>query len=478
MFQTEMQERYQNTVELQGFDGKHIKMLIDYMYGETIVIDDENVVQLLAAADYLLLQDVKDFCIEYLKTRLSSTNCLDALTAYSLYISELSRDHIYMFVSDNFDAVFEQEKFKNLATNDMTILVDKLKKNKVNQESMFLAIISWVEHCEGSRKEEFPSLFDLLDLSQLSTEFIENVVMGNPLVAQNPICMKSIVMSMISKQKKTTTKQTNSTESSTVILSLGGVGKSSVVEVFDISANSNITYPDLPKVVGRICAEKVDQFVYYISEIARNIYRLDLTDCDKRWTKMASMNKTKYYHASAVFKRNIVVSDRFSTEMFEIDTSKTWRNIQSTNTSRSGHALVVCNDCLFAIGGFGNDSSLASMEKLSNLNRKWEIAQPMNTPRNRLAAVCLDGVIYASGVVRTVEKFVPEQRKWSNICGINRARWDHAACVMGAKIYVVGGKDEKRMYVSTVECYDPTIDLWKIVGETVGEFEGHAVVVV
>ena len=83
MFRTEMQERYQDTVEVQGFNGKYIKMLIDYINGETIVIDDENVLQVLAAADYLQLQDVKDFCIEYLKTSLSTANCLDALlTAY------------------------------------------------------------------------------------------------------------------------------------------------------------------------------------------------------------------------------------------------------------------------------------------------------------------------------------------------------------------------------------------------------------
>ena len=45
MFRTEMLERYQDTVELQGFDGKYIKILIDCMYGETIVIDDKNVGQ-------------------------------------------------------------------------------------------------------------------------------------------------------------------------------------------------------------------------------------------------------------------------------------------------------------------------------------------------------------------------------------------------------------------------------------------------
>ena len=72
-------------------------------------------------------------CIAYFKTRWSSTNCLDALTAYSLYMPDLSRDHIYLFISDNFDAVFKQQKFKNLTTNDLITLLGKLNKSKVNQ---------------------------------------------------------------------------------------------------------------------------------------------------------------------------------------------------------------------------------------------------------------------------------------------------------------------------------------------------------
>ena len=497
MFRSEMQEQYQDTVELQGFDGKYIKMLIDYMYGETIVINNENVVQVLGAADYVQLQDVKDFCIEYLKTSLSTTNCLDALTAYSLYMPESSRDHIYLFISDNFDAVFEQEKFKNLTTNDLTILLCKLNKNKVNPQSMFLAIISWVEHREEHRKDIFSSLFGLIDLSQLSAEFIENFVINNTFLEQNVKCLKSVLSAVTTKLKHAGIAGSNrntSTKGCSAILCLGGVNKSSVAEVFSVSGKIGAKYPDLPKQVCWHRAVKVGNLIFCVGGDNADIFRssmhhIDLTDGDRKWSEAASMIERRRFHAAAVFKGNIVVcgnslNDGFSTEMYEINSNK-WRTLQSMNTGRSGHALVVCNNCLFAIGG-EKKVRLQSVEKLNDLELKWEAAQPMTIPRNRLAAVCLDGVMYAIGgrsdskyAEKRVEKLAPaENKKWSYVSDMNTARWGHAACVMGGKIYVIGGKDERGNFVTTIECYDPKIDSWSIVAQNVVELEGHDVVVV
>ena len=491
MFRTEMQEQYQDAIELQGFNGKYIKMLIDYMYGETIVIDDENVLQILAAADCLQLQDVKDFCIEYLKTSLltcrSTANCLDVLTAYSLYLPNLSRDHIYLFISENFDAVFHQEKFKNFSIHDLKSLLTNINKNKVNQESMFSAVISWVEHFEEDRKDDFLGLFDLLDLSQLCTDFIQTVVMKNPLVAQNNRCLKLIIKTLTSKFTHVDFQHCTSMEGGSTIVCLGGEYKKLVMELFNISGKLKTSYPDLPKTMVWHCAVKVDKFMFCIGGLGTNqVYRLNLTNHHMKWTEVALMNEKRNFLAGVVFRGNIIVSggvsglERSSTaEMYEISSDK-WIFLQSMIETRIGHASVVCSNCLYVIGGLG----LNSVEKLSGLGEKWELAPAMNRSRNRLAAVCLEGAIYAiggwsNGVEKSVEKLVPaENNKWSYVVEMNTARWGHAACVMGGKIYVVGGKDEKGNFVTTIECYDPMIDSWSIVAQNVDELEGHAIVVV
>ena len=88
------------------------------------------------------------------------------------------------------------------------------------------------------------------------------------------------------------------------------------------------------------------------------------------------------------------------------------------------------------------------------------------------------------GVEKSVEIFVPEQNKWSYVSDMNTPRWGHGACVMGGEIYVIGGKewfpemDKKGNFVTTIECYKPANNSWKIVGENSGNLFGHAVVAV
>ena len=67
MFDLEMKEKYQHDlVEINGHDGKAMKALIDF--------DNENVMDLLAASDYLQLYEVKQFYFDFLKSILSSDN--------------------------------------------------------------------------------------------------------------------------------------------------------------------------------------------------------------------------------------------------------------------------------------------------------------------------------------------------------------------------------------------------------------------
>ena len=59
------------------------------------------------------------------------------------------------------------------------------------------------------------------------------------------------------------------------------------------------------------------------------------------------------------------------------------------------------------------------MEKLCKLEEKWELAPAINKYRDRLAAVCLKGAIYAivgwsNGVEHSVKKLVPARNnQWS-----------------------------------------------------------------
>ena len=504
MFKTETQETCQKNVELTDCEEKDIKMLIDYMYGEEVVIDDKNVLSTLAAADYLQIENVKTFCIEFLNNGLNIDNCLDAVKAYSLYMPSMSAEHIYSFISKNFLVIYKQEKFKNLAVNDLIFLLEELNKKAVNQEHLFHAITGWVANNQDQRKNDFSTLFQLIDLSKISHQCLKGKISNHKLVKQNIDCLNSVVAALVN-ENSVHLEPNNSDISRTKILCVGGNRQCTVMELHNISETGSTfaPYHKLPLTLNGHSADKVDNYLFCIGgTITRAVvryctnsaFRMNLADQKKEWKEVASMKERRSDHSSVWFKKNIVVSGGQkgdepikSVESYEI-ISDEWKQCQSMNTCRSGHAMTVCNNRLYALGGVtekNKQSKLRSVESLSKLDGMWETGMHMNKARYRFAAVCLGEEIYAiggqsnEGIENTVEKFVPEENKWCYVSEMNTARWGHAACVVNGKIFVIGGKVNQSTEVKIMESYDPNKNTWMIVNEDlVEELYGHSLVVV
>ena len=159
MFDIEMKEKYQDTVEIKGFDAAIIKMLIDYMYGEKVFINTCNVMQVLLAADYLQLPEVKNNCIDFLQVGLTIDNCLEALIAYDAHRPTAQLDHMYHFIGMHFSAVVCQGKLKQLSKHQISMLLAKLNKNEVSQELVFKAANDWVCYDESNRNQKIQRIF-------------------------------------------------------------------------------------------------------------------------------------------------------------------------------------------------------------------------------------------------------------------------------------------------------------------------------
>ena len=119
MFKVEMKERYQQTVEVKQVDEKSMKIVIDYIYTGRIDINNENVMNLLSAADYLQLEDVKEFCFEFLLSILASDNWYAIFTAVNLYKSCSIKHHFEKFLTENFVEISRSHDFDTLRKNEL-----------------------------------------------------------------------------------------------------------------------------------------------------------------------------------------------------------------------------------------------------------------------------------------------------------------------------------------------------------------------
>jgi len=74
-----------------------------------------------------------------------------------------------------------------------------------------------------------------------------------------------------------------------------------------------------------------------------------------------------------------------------------WQQITKLNQHRIECELLSCIGCLYVVGGNDKSQMLSSMEmeRLKDLNGKWEFVAPMNESRATFAVVSYQGEIYA-----------------------------------------------------------------------------------
>ena len=218
---------------------------------------------------------------------------------------------------------------------------------------------------------------------------------------------------------------------------------------------------------------------------------MNLKTTNSQWEEFVSMNEQRRSFGAATWNGNLVVlggingsSCLNSTELYD-PRLKIWRAIASMNERKSGHELVIADHKLFAIGGSDDQFKYSSsVEQLDNVDGRWTFIKSMNVARCWFAAVICNNFIYAIGgwsheeTHKTVEKFDYIKNDWSLVRNMNVERNRHAACVLNEKVYVVGGTNAKNKDVKQIECYNPIWDEWSIVGETEQKFLNHTVVAV
>ena len=506
MFLADMKERYQDTIEIKDFDGKAITHLLKYIYTEDITIDSENVMKLLSAANYLQIQEVVDSCFDFLKDSISIETWSTIFSALQLYQNNQLLSKIYKFVGKNLKQIIQTDDFKELKSTEIISIISNLDRN--NAEShIYKGVMSWIQHDEGNRKSELHKMFELIKLENLPIEFLEDVVICDPLVSSNVDCLKATTI-LISQQFK---QMRRNQAGDFKILRVGGDSENKdnriVEEVY--SLNSKV-YPKLPYDLSFCVAINFKNHIYSIGgddnvkdntiKATNKVIRMNLKTMQLKWENVPSMAEKRRYPSAAEFHNCLVVAGGTAIEKPALDSVECfdpvlsqWQQLSKLNQARYSHQLVECNNLLYAFGGWIGSVinkdllfCLMSVEKLCSLDGDWEDSTPMNVPRAAFAALAINGVIFVIGgasvvsdrfiVLSSVEKFNPLDNTWTRAADMKYARKDHAACILGKKILVVGGKNERNDYVHTIECYDPERDSWKNVGELKNGAMGLSVV--
>ena len=487
MFLSPLKEQNQDLIVIQQFEGESIAAIITFIYTGKINIDVNNVMSLLATADFLQINEVRKFCFEFLQNAMAVETCLEIVKASTLYNSMSLQQQAYEYINENFDAVAAEEDFKEMSKNEVNSLFAKLDRNKVKEVSLYKAIINWTKY-DDCRRADFSALFLSLDLHKFPCEFIIDEVAEELLVKNNSTCdnLVSSYCTSLSHASESKTIQTK-------ILCIGGEGTKSVEEVYNSLRNAPGSYPDLPYFLSQHRSVKIGDYIYCIGGkidhvVTKRVFRLNLQEPwgKRKWKEVDHMIEKRCLFGASEYNGNIVVAGGWNgkkklntVEHYDVQFNR-WRKINAMRYHRDEHELVAAGGSLYAVGG-RHDGRPRSEERLDNVGGIWNKIRRMTIPRKVFAAVNCNGFIYCIGgasgfeATRTVEKYDPSLKQWVNVCGLNEERSYHAACVLDGKIFVVGGENDDEL--RTIECYDPTLNQWEIAGKTDRDFEEHSLVV-
>ena len=492
MFDLEMKEKYRDPVQINGFDGKAVKTLIDFMYSGEITIKNENVMDLLAASDYLQVGEVKQFCFDFLESILSSDNWFAIRSAADLYQNEHLQNQVAEYMSKNFDAVIETDEFKSLDKDGVCAFIENIDRSHVMEESIFKGLIIWCQVDNLSRKIDFPELFvKLIKLDAMEGENLEETVLKEDLVIENKYCLKVLAQSVCQQRKNF---------GATKIVSFGGRDvNGKCIEIYRCANKSSQQYPDLPIRLYGHCALMSNNYIYCIGGSAnyrngkpigsKNVWRMNINDPAFEWKEVAPLSEERFLMGGTLFCEVLTVaggsgkkSYLSSVEFYQAAVNE-WKNGYPLQEPRSCCSLIASDQHLYVLGGSATGTYLSSVERTGNLKEQWHQVQSMQIPRKWFAAIYCNGFIYAVGgkcdddtTTNTVEKYDVDKDEWTYVSSMNTQRRSHAACVMNGKIFVVGGLDASGEAVKAIECYFPATDCWRVVGTIDEKLFHHAVV--
>jgi len=206
----------------------------------------------------------------------------------------------------------------------------------------------------------------------------------------------------------------------------------------------------------------------------------------KNWTVLSPMKKKRQWLGCAVLNDSIyaIGGSTDTGEFYDIPTNQWHACCPLKNGKRSGLAAVSLEGLIYAIGGRGEEGSLSSMESFDERRGRWEQHASMLSKRASLGAVVVDGKIYAIGgtykklgIHTKMEVYDPRKDQWQEGVAMLLPRRSMAAVADGQKIYVIGGSGIISA-MSSVHTFDTTTQTWTEEANSIMEARNDAAAVV
>ncbi|XP_040282394.1 kelch-like protein 35 [Bufo bufo] len=449
MFGGKLKESNLSVVKIEKISARIMGVLLDFMYGGSPKIEEDNVEDILQASDLLHICSLRDECVKFLDSQLDPSNCVGIMKFADMFsiisLSEKSKK----LMLEGFEEVSCHEEFLELTKEELIRYLSNDDLVVSKEETVFEAVMRWVRENKSRGRAALKDLLENVRLPLIDPAYFLEKVEMDKTIQECPECFP-----LLHEARR--------------YLILGNPLNS-----LRVRPRRFMNLSEAIVIIGG-CDKK-------------GLLKLPFTECyhpkSGQWMTLASMpGYTKSEFAATTLKNNVYISGGHinSSDVWMLSTQlNSWIKVAPLRKGRWRHKMAVLHGEIYAVGGFDGVKRLSSVERYNSFTNAWSPVSPMlEAVSSAAAAVCcmnrlyvIGGAVEDSGNTDKVQCYDPEAEAWTYKTPAPFSQRCINAVELDGLVYVVGG------LLSTIFSYNPETDVWSEVASLPGALESCGVAV-
>uniref|UniRef100_A0A8D0FWE2 Kelch like family member 1 n=1 Tax=Strix occidentalis caurina TaxID=311401 RepID=A0A8D0FWE2_STROC len=488
MFTSDVCEAKQEEIKMEGIDPNALWDLVQFAYTGCLELKEDTIENLLAAACLLQLPQVVEVCCHFLMKLLHPSNCLGIRAfADAQGCTELMKV-AHNYTMENIMEVIRNQEFLLLPAEELHKLLASDDVNVPDEETIFHALMMWVKYDMQRRCNDLSMLLAYIRLPLLPPQILADLE-NHALFKDDLECQKLILEAMkyhLLPERRTLMQSPRTKPRKSTVGTLYAVGGmdnnkgATTIEKYDLRTNIWIQAGVMNGRRLQFGVAVIDDKLFVIGG-RDGLKTLNTVECynpkTKAWTVLPPMSTHRHGLGVTVLEGPIYAvggHDGWSylntVERWDPQ-SQQWTFVASMSIARSTVGVAALNGKLYSVGGRDGSSCLSSMEYYDPHTNKWNMCAPMCKRRGGVGVATCDGFLYAVGghdapasnhcsrLLDYVERYDPKTDTWTMVAPLSMPRDAVGVCLLGDKLYAVGGYDGQT-YLNTMEAYDPQTNEW------------------
>ncbi|XP_010879315.1 kelch repeat and BTB domain-containing protein 12 isoform X1 [Esox lucius] len=473
MFTCGLRECSTREVFLRDTPADSLALLLNYMYGSSLPLNNTNVQGVSVAAFLLQMDEVFNRCQNHMKENMDSSNCLGVYYyARDLGAEELA-DYAQRYLRTHFVQVCMSEEILELEAHQLGVLLSSDNLNVSREETILDVVLRWVKRDNGvedGRRRHLAELLRKVRLALVAPDYLKEAMRRNMSLLVDTGCLEIMEeatgMHQVAVPRKL--KLRYGMETTDLLLCIGNEGGGFRSRYGNYSERSfcyapatgrthYITSPRYGDILGYVCAGVVTEGNEIVVAGEAGV------------RKMARQTE-----------RNVEIF------RYRVEAQGTWEHLTSAEY-RDSYAVGALGDTIYLLGG---QMKLKNQYLITNCVERWSLkggpwrnAAPLPLPLAYHAVVPLKDRLYVLGgrtpqcwrtddepdrLSNRLLEYNPETNKWTELAPMEFSKYRFSAVALNGEIYVMGGigcegfdRGQSRHCLDAVEIYNPDANAWR-----------------